>query len=98
MAAYRLTQEEIQHIALIYRLGVSQDDIESFRDQLSAIIDNFQILDQVDTTNVAPTGHSVIIESVMREDESLSSMPKEDTLANAPSRFQDFFRVKAVLD
>ena len=98
MAPHRLTQEEIQHIALIYRLGLSQEDIESFRGQLSAIIDNFQILDQVDTTGVPPTGHSVIIENVTREDKSLSSMPKEDTLANAPYRFQDFFRVKAVLD
>ena len=98
MASHRLTQEEIQHIALIYRLGLSQEDIDAFRGQLSAIMDNFQILDRVDTTDVPPTGHSVTLDNVMREDESISSMPKEDTLANAPSRFEDFFRVKAVLD
>ena len=98
MPSPRLSQDEVQHIALIYRLGLSQEDIETFRHQLSDILENFQVLDQVDTTHVPPTGHSVTLENVMRQDETTSPMSKEDTLANAPLREDDYFRVKAVLD
>jgi len=65
---------------------------------LSDILENFQVLDQVDTTDVPPTGHSVALENVMRQDEVASPLSKEDILANAPRREGDYFRVKAVLD
>ena len=98
MTSPRLSQDEVQHIALIYRLGLSQEEIETLRHQLSDILENFQVLDQVDTTDVPPTGHSVTLENVMRQDETISPMSKEDTLSNAPLREDDYFRVKAVLD
>ncbi|MDA0987662.1 MAG: Asp-tRNA(Asn)/Glu-tRNA(Gln) amidotransferase subunit GatC [Chloroflexi bacterium] len=98
MTSPRLSQDEVQHIALIYRLGLSQEEIESLRHQLSDILENFQVLDQVDTSGVPPTGHSVALENVMREDVAAPPMSKEDTLANAPLREDNYFRVKAVLD
>ena len=98
MPSPRLSQDEVQHIALIYRLGLSQEDIETFRHQISDILENFQVLNQVDTTDVPPTGYSIGLENVMRDDEAIAPLPKEDTLANAPLREDDFFRVKAVLD
>ena len=98
MTSPRLSQDEVRHLALIYRLGLSQEEIERLRHQLSTILENFQVLNQVDTTDVPPTGHSVALVNVMREDEANAPLPKEDTLANAPLREDDFFRVKAVLD
>ena len=77
---------------------VSQEDIESLRHQLSDILENFQVLNQVDTTDVPPTGHSVALVNVMRDDEAVTPLPKEATLSNAPLREDDYFRVKAVLD
>ena len=98
MTSPRLSQEEVQHMAILCRLGLSQEDVESLRHQLSDILENFQVLNQVDTTDVPPTGHSVALVNVMRDDEAIAPLPKEDTLANAPLREDDFFRVKAVLD
>ncbi|MBI2855896.1 MAG: Asp-tRNA(Asn)/Glu-tRNA(Gln) amidotransferase subunit GatC [Chloroflexi bacterium] len=98
MASSRLSTEEVQHIALLCRLGMSDEDIERFRNQLSHILENCEVLNQVDTTDVPPTGHSVSMANVMREDEPRDPLPKEDILANAPRREGDFFRVKAVLD
>ena len=98
MTSPRLSQDEVQHIALIYRLGLSQEEISTLRHQLSDILENFQVLDQVDTTDVPPTGHSVTLVNVMRQDETMPPMSKEDTLSNAPLREGDYFRVKAVLD
>ena len=98
MTSPRLSQDEVQHMALLSRLGLSEEDIERFRHQLSDILENFQVLDQVETGDVPPTGHSVTLQNVMRDDEPGAPFPKEDTLANAPLREDDFFRVKAVLD
>ena len=98
MASSRLSAEEVQHIALLCRLGMSDEDIERFRNQLSNILENFEVLNQVDITDVPPAGNSVSLANVMREDEPEAPSPKEDILANAPQREDDFFRVKAVLD
>ncbi len=98
MTSPRLSQDEVRHMALLCRLGLSEDDIERFRHQLSDILENFQALDEVDTDGVPPTGHSVTVQNVMRDDEPEEPFAKEDTLANAPLREDDFFRVKAVLD
>lgn len=93
-----LTREEVIHIATLCRLGLSEEEIALFQQQLSNILEQFEVLKEVDTENVEPTGHSVALHSVMREDEPRPCYDKEDILANAPLREGDFFRVKAVLE
>ena len=94
----RLTTEEVRHIALLARVGMTDDEVELMRDQLSDILEQFEALSRVDTGDLEPTGHSVDLLSVMREDVSLPSFDREDTLANAPNREGDLVRVKAVLE
>jgi aspartyl-tRNA(Asn)/glutamyl-tRNA(Gln) amidotransferase subunit C len=94
----RLTTEEVRHIALLARIGMTGEDIERMRDQLSNILEHFDVLSQVDTQNVEPTDHSVDLTSVMREDKARHSYPKEDMLSNAPNCEGDLIRVKAVLE
>lgn len=94
----RITSEEVRHIALLARVAMTTEEIERMRDQLSHILENFDALRQVDTEGVEPTGHSVEIDSVMREDEPRPSMPLQDVLANAPDREDDFVKVRAVLE
>lgn len=94
----RLTSEEVRHIALLARVGMTDEDIEKMRDEMSHILENFDILSQVDTEGVEPTGHSVDISSVMREDRSRPSLDREDVMANAPNREGDYIRIKAVLE
>ena len=98
MTSPKLSRETVLHIALLCRLGLSEEEIEDFRGQLSDIIENFDVLDQVDTENVESSPLPSPFGSVMREDIPASSYPKEDILANAPVREGDFFRVRAVLD
>ena len=94
----RLTEEEVRHIALLARIGMTGDEIERMRDQMSRILDHFDVLQAVDTDGVEPTGHSADLESVLRDDEVEASSRIEDILANAPQRESDFIKVKAVLD
>jgi aspartyl-tRNA(Asn)/glutamyl-tRNA(Gln) amidotransferase subunit C len=94
----KLSSEEVKHLALLIRLGLSEDDVERFREQLSNILENFEILQQVDTTNVAPTAHSIALENVLRDDEATSSLHVGKVLANAPNQEENHFKVRAVLE
>ena len=94
----KLSREEVQHIALLARLGVDEDDLEKFSVQLSNILENFEILQQVDTTDVPPTSHPVPLSNVLREDEAAPSFAPADILANAPQEEEGCFRVRAVLE
>jgi len=68
------------------------------QEQLSNILDNFEVLAGVDTENVPPTAQSVDLLSVMREDKVTPSLPVTDILANAPRQESEFFKVNAVLE
>ncbi|MQY81229.1 MAG: Asp-tRNA(Asn)/Glu-tRNA(Gln) amidotransferase subunit GatC [Dehalococcoidia bacterium] len=94
----KLSREEVLHIARLARLGVTEEDVDKFREQLSNILQNFEILRQVDTEGVPPTAQSIVLQNIMRDDEVAPSLPPEDILANAPRREGECFRVRAVLE
>ena len=94
----RLTIEEVRHLAALARVGMSDEELELMRDQMSHILDNFDVLSQVDTEGVEPIGHPIDLDTVMRDDESTASFSRRDMLANAPSTEGDLIRVKAVLE
>ncbi|MCH8206967.1 MAG: Asp-tRNA(Asn)/Glu-tRNA(Gln) amidotransferase subunit GatC [Chloroflexi bacterium] len=94
----RITTEEIRHIATLTRLGMTDQEAERMRDEMSNILESFDVLDQVDTEAVEPTGHSVDLDTVVRDDEVTESSPVDDILANAPSTEDGFIRVRAVLE
>ena len=94
----RLSREDVLHIALLARLGLTETEVEQLSEQLSNILENFEVLQQVDTSDVPPTEHSIALQNVMRDDEVATSFPPSDILANAPRKDGDFFRVRAVLE
>ena len=94
----KLNYQEVKHLALLVRLGLREAEMERFSEQLSNLLENFEMLQQVDTTDVSPTAHSITLENVMREDEFDSSLPLKEVLANAPSQEEDQFKVRAVLE
>ena len=94
----KLSREEVVHIALLARLGLSEEGLEKFREQLSNILENFEVLQQVDTTDVPPTAYPIPLENVLRKDEASPSLAQSEILANAPREEEGCFRVKAVLE
>ena len=94
----KLSREEIKHIALLARLGLSEEEMERFRGQLSNILENFEVLKQVDTSDVPPTAYPISLENVVREDEAAPSFTQSEILANAPRQEEGCFRVRAVLE
>jgi aspartyl-tRNA(Asn)/glutamyl-tRNA(Gln) amidotransferase subunit C len=94
----KLSYEQVKHIAWLARLGLSQEDVEKFRLQLSNILENFEILKQVDTANVPPATHTIPLQNVFRKDEVAESYPRAEILLNAPKQEGDCFKVQAILE
>jgi aspartyl-tRNA(Asn)/glutamyl-tRNA(Gln) amidotransferase subunit C len=94
----KLSREEVVHIATLCRLGLSEEELEKFREQLSNILENFEVLQQVDTSDVPPTAYPIHLENVVRDDEAAPSFPQSEILANAPLQEEGCFRVRAVLE
>jgi aspartyl-tRNA(Asn)/glutamyl-tRNA(Gln) amidotransferase subunit C len=93
-----LTLSEVEHIAELARLALTDDEKALFREQLSAILDYAAILQKVDTSSIPPTATVLPLRNVMRDDAIQPSMPVEDVLANAPAAEDGYFRVTAILD
>ena len=93
-----LDRADVQHIAILARIGLTDEEVEMFREQLSHILEQFEVLRQLDTTGVAPTGHAAQLHAIMRDDVPGASLDPAEVLSNAPRREGEFFRVKAVLE
>jgi aspartyl-tRNA(Asn)/glutamyl-tRNA(Gln) amidotransferase subunit C len=93
-----LTREQVEHIADLAKLGLTEEEIEKFREQLSAILDYAAMLKRLDTDAIPPTASVLPLRNVMRADEVAPSLPREDVLANAPTAAEGYFQVKAILE
>ncbi len=93
-----LDRTQVEHIAALARIELTDEEVESFGQQLSHILEQFELLRQLDTTDVPPTGHAADLNTVTREDEAQDCLPHEDVESNAPRREGELFRVKAVLE
>jgi aspartyl-tRNA(Asn)/glutamyl-tRNA(Gln) amidotransferase subunit C len=94
----KVSREEVLHIARLARVNLAEEEITRLSEQLSKLLETFEVLQQVDTEGVPPTAQSVSLQSVMRDDEVVPSLPPDEILANAPRREGDCFRVRAVLE
>jgi len=95
-----LTRAQVQHIAELAKLKLTEDEINRMTEQLSAILDYAARLQKLDTDAIPPTASVVPLQNMMRDDAVLPSLPREDVLANAPDRNEEgeFFRVRAILE
>ena len=89
---------QVQHVAALARIALTDAETEAFTRQLSDILDQFQTLQSLDADGVEPTAHVAGLDTVLRDDEPAPALDVADTLRNAPQRHGDFFRVRAVLD
>ncbi|SUZ80487.1 uncharacterized protein METZ01_LOCUS33341 [marine metagenome] len=93
-----LERSQVEHIASLARIGLTEEEIKMFGEQLSQILEQFEVLNELDTSGVTPTGHAGGLQTVMRDDLAEASLDSEDVLKNAPRREGEFFRVNAVLE
>ena len=94
----QLTREEVEHVALLARLGLTDEEKELYRRQLGSILGYVAQLSEVDTSALAAGAAVLPLEDVMGDDEPRPSLDPEDVLANAPAHEAGHFRVPAVLE
>ena len=94
----RLSQKEVEHIALLARLKLTDEERQRMTTQLNDIMGFFEQPGELDTTDVPPTSHVIPMSNVLRADVVKPSLPVEDVLENAPDRAGDTFRVPRVVE
>jgi len=92
-----LTREDVEEIAHLARLALSDDEIERMREELSAILGHMDALAEVDTSGVAPMTHAVPMDLRLRSDETAPSLAAEVALADAPERRDAYFQVPHII-
>lgn len=93
-----ITVKDVEHVAKLARLELSDDEKERFTGQLNAILKYAEKLNELNTDDVPPTSHVLKLANVMREDENRPSLPIEKVMKNAPEEEDGQFRVPAVLE
>jgi aspartyl-tRNA(Asn)/glutamyl-tRNA(Gln) amidotransferase subunit C len=94
----KLTLEEVEHIAELARLRLSDDEKARYGEQLSDILEYATRLQAVDTSGISPTSSVLPARSVLRSDEPRPGLSLQDALRNAPDTEKDQFRVPPVLE
>jgi len=96
--AKRIDEALVRKVAKLARLELADSEIEEFTAQLSAILDYMEKMNELDTADVEPLAHCLPISNILRDDGIKASLGTEKTLANAPQRDGEFFKVPKILD
>lgn len=93
-----ITTKDVEHVANLARLELSEQEKEQFAGQLNAILKYAEKLNELNTDDVEPTSHVLPVYNVMREDAVRESVSNETALRNAPDDEDGQFKVPAVLE
>jgi aspartyl-tRNA(Asn)/glutamyl-tRNA(Gln) amidotransferase subunit C len=94
----KISKEEVGHVAHLARINFSEEEIKTYTSQLNDILMYMDILNKIDTSDVAPMTHAISLTNALRDDVKRESLGTDRALANAPEEAGDFFKVPRVID
>ena len=94
----KITKQEVEHVAKLARLELSEQEKEKLTDQLSNILTYVETLNGLDTKGVEPTAHVLDLKNVMRDDIAVPGLPRERALANAPDQAAGHYKVPKIIE
>jgi aspartyl-tRNA(Asn)/glutamyl-tRNA(Gln) amidotransferase subunit C len=94
----QITKQDVEHVAKLARLEITETERDAFSRQLSAILTYVEQLKTLDTEGVEPTATVLEQTNVFREDKARPSLSVEKALANAPESESGYFRVPRILE
>jgi aspartyl-tRNA(Asn)/glutamyl-tRNA(Gln) amidotransferase subunit C len=92
-----LSRADVEHVAHLARLGLTEDELARLEGQLNHIVDQYAILAKLSTDDIPPTAQTIELENILREDVVVPSLPAETVLANAAETSDGFIVVPAIL-
>ena len=93
----KISRQEIEHVAHLARLTLSEEELEKITIQLDNILSYVDKLEQLDTSNVEPTTHAFSISNAFREDALKNSLSQQDALGNSPKKTDESFVVPKII-
>ncbi len=93
----RITKKEVEHVAWLARVELSEEEKTLFTRQLNEILDYFRLIDEAKTEGIPPTYHVLELTNVFREDEVEPSLDMEKSLGNAPRKEKGYFRAPRII-
>jgi aspartyl-tRNA(Asn)/glutamyl-tRNA(Gln) amidotransferase subunit C len=93
----KLSRADVEHVAYLARLGLSDTEVSALEGQLNHILEQYAVLSELDTDDIAPTAQVIELEGVMRDDLVRPGFSVDEALANAPERSGDHIVVPAVI-
>ena len=91
-----ITIKDVEHVAKLARLELTEEEKEKFTKQLGDVLKHVDAMNEVDTSNVEPMAHAIDFVNVMREDEVKQDFTREEMLKNAPEEEDGFFKVPRI--
>ncbi len=92
-----LSLKDVEHVAALARLGLTGEEMETLRDQLSSILEHIEVLNRLDVGDISPTAQVIAVDNVMRDDSVVPSLPQDQVMALVPLGHNGFITVPAVL-
>lgn len=93
-----ITRQDVEHVAHLARLGLSEAEKDQFVRQLGSILENMGILGELDTAQIPPTAQVIPLRNVTRSDELWNPLDQREVLANAPASEDNCFRIPRVFE
>ncbi|MBU0501978.1 MAG: Asp-tRNA(Asn)/Glu-tRNA(Gln) amidotransferase subunit GatC [bacterium] len=93
-----ISKKDVEHVAKLARLGLTEEEKELFTTQLSNILDYAENLKKLDTKNIPPTSHAIPMKNVLREDIVIPCADSKDILANGPEVEDKMFKVPKIME
>ncbi|EAX48986.1 glutamyl-tRNA(Gln) amidotransferase, C subunit [Thermosinus carboxydivorans Nor1] len=94
----KISRKDVEQVALLSRLEISDQEAERFTQQLNAILEYMDVLNKVDTEGIEPTAHVLPLKNVLREDRVQPSLDRRLALSNAPEEEEGYFKVPKILE
>jgi aspartyl-tRNA(Asn)/glutamyl-tRNA(Gln) amidotransferase subunit C len=96
-ATSKISEKEVEHIANLARIELTEEEKRSFTEQFNTILEYFEIINDLDTEDVPPTSHVIDVTKAFREDQVSPSLAMEDALKNASKKERGFFKAPKII-
>ena len=93
-----ITRADVEHVAALARLALSDDELEQFVRELGVILEHVEDIAALELDGVEPTAHPIPLMNVLRADEVRATLPRDEVLSQAPAVEDGRFRVPRILD
>ncbi len=96
-AASKISEKEVEHIANLARIELTEEEKRNFTEQFNTILEYFEIINDLDTEDVPPTSHVLDVTNAFREDKVSPSLAVEEVLKNASKKERGFFKAPKII-